>query len=201
MQMRGASGPGAAGSSRRDEKRRMVDPGDTAEPEAGPPPDVGHSPPAGESVDRSAFVGHIATDDKAALARLHEFASAPDDVVTPDASPLAPELDDDDEVPAHLLEQPSAPPMASASVGSLPAPPQRLQVDALDAPAAPWLPVYEPQGSAPPLDLAQVIDASAPPLDSDDEGDDVAPAVPLAGNAPNPNSSFAPHGRLDHAVV
>ena len=178
----------------------MVEAVETAESEGGPPPphDVDAASSSAAAVDRSAFVGHIATDDKAALARLHDFASAPDDVDSTRAMPVAPELDDED-VPAHLLEQPSAPPLASSSIGSLPAPPQPLAVESFDAPgdAAPWLPVYEPQGSAPPLDPAHPVDASAPPLDSDDEGDDFAPAP-----RPRPqNPSSIPSVRLSHAVI
>lgn len=169
-----------------------------------PPPvdDSGHD----DAVHSSP--GHVATDDKATLARRAAMASAPPDpdirASLPHHSPRAPELEDDDEIPADVLALSSAPssdpiPPYPSLHPDLPPPPSmgkmaasRYEQYAFSLEQAADVVGVEPEigPSAPPFEEAQsqagttttlVVVPSAPPVDEEgsyEDGELLEPSAP-----------------------
>jgi hypothetical protein len=186
-----AYGHGPSSSSRRDEKRRAVEQADGEDddmPSTAPPP---LEEADGRSIDRTEVSGHVATDEKEAMRRLAELASAPDEVDSNGIEVSAPDADDVDasQLALALDDSPSSP--ASSPPSALPAPPAPIEASFTglapasrpSAPPAPWLPQYEP--SAPAYEPAIEGDGES----VDNEGDGGAPEDQVHG------------GRRDHAVV
>lgn len=168
-------------------------------------------PPVDSSGDDEAVhgsPGHVATDDKATLARRAAMASAPPDQATRASlhhPPRAPELEDDDEIPADVLALSSAPssdpiPPYPSLHPDLPPPPslgkmaasRYEQQYAFSLEQAADVVGVEPEigPSAPPFEEAQseagtatiVVIPSAPPVDEEgmyEDGDlSLSPSAP-----------------------
>ena len=111
-----------------------------------------------EPVDRSLYVGHVATDDKAVLRQIHTLASAPATTAQADdgSAPILPVDEEGFEDHSQWLDN-EPPPPDSPSV--LPAPSQ--PIDALYT-------GHQAIASAPPM-LSTEEEASAPPLWEEDQ--------------------------------
>lgn len=141
----------------------------------------------------SLHVAHVATDDKALLSRLAEFASAPpDDASEEILQTSAPEWHDEDleDIAPHLLAATSEPfPFSSV----FPAPPSKERLAAAEfydhlyafeevGPAelaiGPSAPPFE-EGPSPPQQEGLGLVPSAPPLFDDDQASEAQPSAPF----------------------
>ena len=152
------------------------------------------------SLPLSLHAAHVATDDKAMLARLAELASAPPEEESgPIPQTAVPEWNDDDveDIASHLLT-PSPTQFPYSSMFPPPPSKERLaaaeqlydysyafaEVAPLDLEAGPSAPPFE-EGSSPPQ---EELIPSAPPLFDDDRHSDAEPsAPPLDPSSPSEN--------------
>ena len=162
-----------------------------------PPPPLPDADEAESGLAPSTRVAHVATDDKAVLARMVAMASAPPVAVaesSPHVSPSVPTLEDyenallPDDLPP-LSPPPGSPelrPSYSPPLSGLPLPPakgklatphyddypysfeQDLDIAGVEPEPGPSAPPFEESPSAPPS--VPDISPSAPPLDDDGEG-------------------------------
>lgn len=207
----------------------MLSPGDASSTELTPSTATGkersiqhaHTPaypalcdPSQSLIPMSLHAAHVATDDKAMLARLAELASAPPDEESgPDPQTSVPEWNDDDveDVASHLLT-PSPTQFPFSPMFPPPPSKERLaaaeqlydysyafeEVAPLDLEAGPSAPPFE-EGSSPPQER---LIPSAPPLFDDNQHPDVGlsapPLDPSSQSEGESEPGFTPREHHDH---